>query len=257
MNLSDQLTVFLISSGEPDYETAKRALLGQDCQFILKEVKNVAPMNAAFQTMLDTCTTPYFIQVDADMVLEPWAIRRMYEETQRESIQHGVSLRPMNRVAMLTFLLYDVHLCMNIYGVKIYRHEIMRRFPYQSSYSCEVDQVKRILAGGFFAIDLHEADALKPQTENTFGLHSPTWTPESIYRRYKRLAQKWRRFGYFWMKSIPNKLRLDLIEKGNPLDFWALAGFIAGACSNLEEEAEQNFHDRDEGWTRLSTLFPH
>lgn len=256
MNLKDKLTVFLISSGEPDYAAAKQALKQQDCQFILEEIRDVAPMNAAFQQMIDRCSTPYYVQVDGDMVLEPWAIRRMYEEFQQPKVEHGPHTRPMNRVAFLTFLLYDVHLRMNIYGVKIYRHEVMKRFPYRESYSCEVDQAKRILNAGFFAVDRYDKEVLMSRGPNVFGTHSPTWTPERIFNRYRRLAQKWRRFKYGWMKSLPDRFRRDFQSRGNALDFWALAGFIAGVTGPLEDESEHHFRSTDENWVRMKELFP-
>lgn len=255
MNLKDKVTVFLISSGEPDYPKSKQALLQQDCQFTFEEIRNVSPMNAAFQQMIDRCRTPFYIQVDGDMVLEPWAIRRMYADFQKPEIEQGPHTRTMNRVAFLTFLLYDVHLRMNIYGVKIYRHDIMSRFPYQSSYSCEVDQSARIQKAGFFAVDCYDSDVLMGRTVNTFGTHSPTWTSERIYNRYRRLAQKWRRFNYGWMKSLPQRFLNDLIADRKGLDFWALVGFIAGTVGPLDEEKEQSFRTADEDWPRLQELF--
>lgn len=255
MNLEDKVTVFLISSGEPDYRATKTALTRQDCRFRLEEIRDVAPMNAAFQQMIDRCETPYYVQVDGDMILEPWAIRRMYEEFQQPTVQQGVHTRSMNRVAFLTFLLYDVHLRMNIYGVKIYRHEVMSRFPYQESYSCEVDQAARIRKAGFFAVDRYGDDVLKSKGPNVFGVHSPTWTPERIFNRYRRLAQKWRRFKYGWLKSLPLRFKREFQHRGGELDFWALAGFVAGATGPLDDDQEQNFRAVDGDWTRMSELF--
>ena len=255
MNLKDKLTVFLISSGDPDYLNAKKALQNQDCQFILEEIRNVSPMNVAFQHMIDRCKTPYYVQVDGDMVLEPWAVRRMYEEFQYPVVEQGPHKRTMNRVAFLTFLLYDVHLRMNIYGVKIYRHEIMKGFPYQESYSCEVDQVKRVRDAGFFAVDRYDTEVLMSKGPNVFGTHSPTWTPERIFRRYRRLAQKWRRFNYGWIKPLPDRFRKDYLIGHDPVDFWALAGFMVGATGPLDVEQEQSFEEVEEDWNRLKAMF--
>ena len=51
---------------------------------------------------------------------------------------------------MLCFLLRDVHLDKPIYGVKIYKHEIFKAYPYNLVHnSCEVEQLERMQRDGY------------------------------------------------------------------------------------------------------------
>ena len=71
-----ELTVFVISAGDNPSLGACLSQLEAEQErtpFILERIIDVRPMGAAFQQMLDRCTTPYFIQVDEDMVLHTGA----------------------------------------------------------------------------------------------------------------------------------------------------------------------------------------
>ena len=78
-DLSEQLTVFVTTVGAPSYAACRQHLRAQDCAFRLQVIDRVAPMSAAFQRMLDDCRTPFFVQVDEDMLLYPHAVRTLYE----------------------------------------------------------------------------------------------------------------------------------------------------------------------------------
>jgi hypothetical protein len=79
LDLRDQVTVFVISVQTPDLPDCLDALKKQDCLFRQDLIENIAPMDRAFQQMLERAKTPYFVQVDEDMILYPQAIRRLYE----------------------------------------------------------------------------------------------------------------------------------------------------------------------------------
>lgn len=255
MDLRKQLTVFLISSGEPDYAAALKALREQDCQFTLREIKNVSPMNVAFQQMIDQCKTPWYIQVDADMILRKSAVREMYQAIQKPRFQHQSEVIEQSKVAFLTFLLRDVHLGINIFGVKIYNHQIMRHYPYTESYSCEVDQAARLRADGFRHLDIGAEYAATPKVHSSvMGQHSPTWTPERIFNRYKRLYQKYRRFGYHWLKPLPNSILKRLSTDMTGLEKWAFMGMVAGLTGPLEASKEADSKAGDEDFERLKSL---
>jgi len=57
--------------GYPTFEKCLEHLSVQDSTFPLKIIDRVAPMSAALQRMMDQCTTPYYAQVDEDMLLYP------------------------------------------------------------------------------------------------------------------------------------------------------------------------------------------
>ena len=79
----DHVTVFVTTVGAPSYDACRQHLGAQDCAFRLQVIDRVAPMSAAFQRMLDECPTPFFVQVDEDMLLYPHAVRTLYEASPR------------------------------------------------------------------------------------------------------------------------------------------------------------------------------
>src|SRR5437879_12803754 len=96
-------------------------------------------MNVAFQRMLDECRTAYYVQVDEDMLLYPHAVRTLYE-----TIRDAGS-----NVAIVAADLYDVHVKRRIVGVKIFRHAIVRRYPFDAVDEFEKLQVERLEADGY------------------------------------------------------------------------------------------------------------
>jgi hypothetical protein len=86
LDLQD-LTVFVIASGEDTYDECLEALHNQDCNFKIDLIRDVYPMSKAFQTMPDQCQTRYFVQVDADIILHPHAIRTLHQAIRQTSFR--------------------------------------------------------------------------------------------------------------------------------------------------------------------------
>ena len=139
IDLTDEVTVFVSTVGETSLPSCLAHLAEQDCRFQLRMIENVAPMSAAFQAMLDACETPYYVQVDEDMLLHPDAVRRLHA---------NLRCAPAD-VAFVVACLHDVHLEAPVQGVKIFRHGIVRRYPFADVQSCELDQIDRMRADGF------------------------------------------------------------------------------------------------------------
>src|SRR5690348_11399473 len=77
-DLSAEVTAFVLTVGAPSFDECMRRLDRQDCRFRREVIDHVAPMSQALQCMLDRCETPYFIQVDEDMLLYPHAVRTLH-----------------------------------------------------------------------------------------------------------------------------------------------------------------------------------
>lgn len=235
MNLKNEITVFVISCGNnPNYENCLQALKNQNVEFTLDIIKDYKPMSHAFQQMIDRCTTPFFIQVDEDMILNAGAVKAMY---------CAIKTTPQ-KVAMIGFMLRDVHMEIDIYGVKIYRYSALFRYPYNLQHpSCEVDQLDRMKKDGY-SYNLNGS---------VMGLHSPLWSNEDIYERYFNLMQKFRIYGYVWMEHIParlfSKLRLDCTET----NLYAMLGAFAGITSDSIITGEKNFTMKPEKMRLMST----
>jgi glycosyltransferase involved in cell wall biosynthesis len=237
-NLIDELTVFVIRSGNnPNYEACVSALKNQNCSFTQEEIVNVSPMSAAFQQMIERCDTPYYVQVDEDMVLDSNAIERLYFSIKTTK----------SNVCMVTHMLKDVHLEFNIFGIKVYKHDIMVNYPYNLEIiSCEKDQLIRLEADGYVA----------DMVEHSLGLHSPKWTGELIYERYFDLMEKWKIYKYDWMKALPRKLLQIFKRDPTDINFYALAGTMHSLSSAEPiRKREKNFELQEDNFNIIKSMY--
>lgn len=237
-DLSDRLTVFIISCGEnPNYTDCLESLSNQNVKFTLKEIKNISPMSKAFQKMINDCETEYYIQVDEDMILFQNSIEEIYKKLEDSD----------DNISTVTFMLKDVHLDFNLYGIKGYKHNILKNYPYNLEIiSCEVEQVRRLQNDGYETIMI----------EKVLGYHSPKWTPELIYERYFDLMEKWKNFKYHWMGELPAKLLQIFKNEPTNLNFYALSGALHSLSSEENiRKREKNFNIKDENFEKLKKLF--
>jgi hypothetical protein len=232
------LTVFVSTVGSPTFETCLKCLEEQDCLFTLKVIEGVAPMNAALQRMLDDCTTPFFVQVDEDMLLYPHAIRTLYQR---------FAAMPQN-VAQYVCTLFDDYLQRVIYGLKICRHTIVRNYPYRPVTGCEWDQVHRFRADGFLDVRVPIEGATE-DSEDTLGLHGTYWEPETIYLRFRVLEIK-RRGGnrtHDWVVEAAQDILKRFLSNQSELDFYALMGILGGfELAPGETGKEKDFRTYDQ-----------
>ncbi len=254
--LISDTTVFVIYSGEQTYQECLQALANQDCDFLIKKIENITPMDRAFQQMIDQCDTEFYVQVDADMILYPHSIRLMRKSFEAMSFisSFDQSAQPSSNIAMLFFPLMDAHLERQIIGVKIYRKSILENFPYESGYSCEVTQLDRMRAEGFHI----------SYQDNILGRHGTEWTPLSVFERYKRLYFKSQKFSssghdYSWMNPYPRIFAENYRRHGKAIDLFAFAGAVAGMASGQQSEnIERDASAPDVTGRMLTTLLlPH
>jgi glycosyltransferase involved in cell wall biosynthesis len=217
-DLSDRVTVFVSTVGADSYPACRENLRLQDCRFKLGIIRRVAPMSAAFQRMVDRCETPFFVQVDEDMLLYPHAVRSLYE---------WIAAEPESTVIAIGEL-YDPHLERCIHGVKIYRHDVVRRYPFADVGSFEKKQVLEMQADGY---NVASAACGKVPSERTLGLHGTHWTPASIYERYQTLeSRRWEFPGRLgWFAEYHQIFLQRFIEDPSEQNFFALAGTLSGA----------------------------
>jgi glycosyltransferase involved in cell wall biosynthesis len=217
---SDQLTVFVTTIGAPDFEHCLKSLSNQDCLFRLQVIANVSPMSVAFQKMIDSCTTTYYIQVDEDMLLYPSAIRKLY---------CGM-LSKSSDVAIHFESLVDDFTGFCLVGIKIYRHLIMKKYPYDTKdFSCEVDQVTRLQRDGYSVTG--NFPGLTGDKECCVGALNKFWTPWTIFEKYSRDLQKYRLYPdkQKWMSVLPKLFLSKLIQRPNDiLSLCALLGTVVG-----------------------------
>jgi hypothetical protein len=248
VDLRGSVTVFVTTVGFPTFDACLQRLREQDCNFDLEVIDHVAPMSAAFQRMLERCATPFYVQVDEDMLLYPHAVRTLYERI--SSMEE--------RVVQYVAALFDVHLERVIYGLKIFRHEVIRQYPYRNVRGCEWDQIRRFRADGYADVRVPIAGASR-HSEHTLGLHGTYWTPETIYLRFLTLGLT-RRSGnrtHEWLKEAAPMLLRRFLESRSELDFYALMGVLAAGLPDtmpLGEEKDYTRYGRLPGLQSLRAL---
>jgi hypothetical protein len=204
--------------------------------FTIKEVKNVSPMSAAFQKMIDDCETEYYIQVDEDMILFENTIETIFNSLERSDIN----------TSTISYMLKDVHLDFNLYGVKGYKHFILKNYPYNLEIiSCEVEQIKRLKNDGYDTLMIPKV----------VGYHSPEWTEDIIFERYFDLMEKWKNFKYHWLDELPSKLLQIFRNEPSDINFYALMGAMT-SLSNPEKirKREKNFEIEDENFLKIKQM---
>jgi hypothetical protein len=186
LDLQD-LTVFLITSGEDTYDECLEALRSQDCTFKIEHIRDVAPMSKAFQTMPDRCQTRYFVQVDADIILHPHAIRTLHQAIRQSSFR--------------TYMVYG-RLYEEGFGaggaVKCWKRSIFRFFKFRDVRTVDRDLYRRLRLLGLRRHGLNEV----------LGIHRPRYSDFSLYLKSKSDIEKWR-----FLKRPAAKYALGSLEK--------------------------------------------
>jgi hypothetical protein len=233
-SLSEEVTVFVSTVNSDSFQECMKHLSMQDTRFRLEVIENVAPMSAAFQRMLDRCQTPYYVQVDEDMLLRPWAIRRLHERI----------LQSPSDQAFAVEWLWDSHLNRPIQGVKIYRHAIVKKFPYRDVQSCEKDQLARIQEAGYSFGRPVEAE-LDEHSPEIFGNHGVHFHPESVYERYFTLMQKKRKDPkrFRWLDRHLDEFFQRFRSEPTEFNLMAIMGILAGHLQESPTPGEKDFRE--------------
>lgn len=237
-DISEYLTVFVLTVGdEPNLSDCIEALDRQTAAFRRETIAGVAPLSAAMQQMLDRCRTPYFIQVDEDMILYPEAIESLFSQ---------IRCAPSD-VALICAPLWDCYMQMALHGVKVYNHSIVCRFPYRDTFSSEWMQVLELRCHGY------RTRVFPAKKDLCLGEHGRHFTPRSIFVRCQRLAQKHRKYDHMpwlgsWTKTIA---RHTIRDDASELDKYALLGLISGLTGPMPPDRERDFTDEVSDLARL------
>jgi hypothetical protein len=218
-DLSADVTVYVTTVGADTFPECLDRLCRQDSKFRLEVIDHVAPLSAALQRMLDRCETPNYVQVDEDMLLYPHAVRTLA----------GWMRDAPADVAMCVGNLYDAHLRQAIQGVKVFRRDIGRKYPWTET-PFVLDRLARIQADGHLIHSEHP-EGLGPASPSVLGLHGTAYTPEMLYERYFTL-EWWRRVHrepMGWFGAVPAELLARFLRQPSDEGFLALLGLLGAA----------------------------
>jgi glycosyltransferase involved in cell wall biosynthesis len=238
-----ETTIFVTTIGDQQHFCkCIEHLRSQSVARPLEIIDHVGPMSAALQQMIDRCDTPFYVQVDEDMSLFPDAIK-MLECLMKQS--------PPS-VAMICAYLWDCETQQAIQGVKIYRHAIVKQFPYRNTLSCEIEQISRMKAAGFTVKILPSGDRA-----TCFGEHGGRYTPKTVFKRWQRHFQKHHQIGNMkWIEPWPGRLLERYLESRDSVHLYAFLGAVAGITGGAPPDREIDWKETNRAFESLQRYFP-
>jgi len=197
--------------------------------------------------MLDTCETPYYIQVDADMLLDLDAVEKLYKGITGTS--------PL--CAQYTDWLWGREEGRPIMGVKIYRHRITRNYPYEDSISCETPQYEAMAKDGF---DIAAPADVPWLREQCAGEHFAAQTEQMAFTRWQRLMIKLRarpqHMGWLAAEGHHEARIQDWLDDPEDKIKRAMAlGVLSGLGADLPPPTELDASRPDPTFARLNYWF--
>ena len=146
------------------------------CETII--VRNISPFHDAMNTGVAQVRTPFFVQVDADMILDPHCIA---------ALRHG--MRP--NIGIVVARLRDA-LVGQVVGVKLFRTKCFETSRFSDSITPDTDFANAIEHAGWRTRFIGKTGAAELDHWDSFGEHRPAYTPAYAYRQHLLEAFRYR-----------------------------------------------------------------
>ena len=222
MTMRSDVSICILSGPEPPTVHCYWGVTLQG-DYPVYEIKNLAPMSVAFNAMVSKATTPYIVQVDGDVALEPGAVDRL-----------SSSLRALPPYYYMTWG--------QLYEEGFGRGGAVRcwkRWPLTLCKFRDVRCVDRDLHRRIRRFGMRRFQVPNPEP---FGVHSPRTTPFARYSKTKGDVQKWKFLGR-------EDLLLEHLEAYAEADH-ARAGCLIGL---IQSPTKSKNLQRD--WAEFEALF--
>jgi hypothetical protein len=187
------VSAVVLSVGEPFVDRAIDSLQRQTIPVRdVIVIENVSPFSRAINQGARQVKTPFFVQVDADMILDPNCV--------------AVLLDAMQPKTGLTFAELRDPLTGTVYCVKLFRTEIFRTTSMPDTVAQDTDFVKRMKRKGWLETHVTHLGADHSGPNITLGEHQPDYSPAYTYRKFliegARLRYRHARGGFFSKLSM-------------------------------------------------------
>jgi len=215
-----EVTALVLTVGEKTTEEAIRRLREQTvpCSEIVV-VRNVTPFHKAINQGISQVKTPFFLQCDADMLLDPDCI-----ETMQKFIRDDV--------AVLIGYLSD-ELLGTVQAVKMFRTECFEKVKFSDSISPDTDCINHLNKMGWKFVFVSRGEERYGHAPDVLGTHKPEYTPLYTFEKFKLEGSRIRYRGVFQeFTSCLEKLK----NSQHPMALIALIGL----CHGLFREARKD-----------------
>jgi hypothetical protein len=163
------------------------------------------------------------------MILKENAIMTMYKDIKIAS----------KNTSMIVYRLHDQHLNYDIQGVKIYKHEIFKQYPYNlTTLSCEMEQLNKMKKDGYTYQEI----------DTVLGEHSPYWNEELIFDRYFIFMQK------HDFKHLPGDVFETYRKNPTKINWYAVLGAISGTLIK-DMKKDKSFDEKNPSFLKLKEYF--
>ncbi len=178
MSARPEVTALMLTIGEPTFERARASVLRQTHPVRdIVVVENVHPFHRAFNEGAARVRTPFFVQVDADMILDDDCVESLLVR-----FAEGVG----SVVCHLRDALYG-----RVEGIKMYRTACVGG-GLPDSISPDTDFHDRMARDGWATVYALRHDDRDHEAWHTFGEHRPDYTPFLGYARHVVDGRRWR-----------------------------------------------------------------
>src|SRR5689334_24475380 len=197
------VSAVVLTIGEPTTQEVMDSIGRQSlrpCETIV--VRNVSPFHKAINTGVAQVKTPFFVQVDGDMILDPHCFA---------ALRGGVG----PSVGIVVARLRD-ELVGQVVGIKLFRTKCFETSVFTDSIAPDTDLVNAIEHAGWKTKYIGKTGAAEFDEWATLGEHRPTYTPAYTYRKHLMEGSRYRYrrtpHGFLWrlhrLEASPHPLAL-------------------------------------------------
>lgn len=206
------VTAVVLTTGEATTAAAIECVRRQDCGDIeIVEVRDMRPFHKALNHGASLVGTQYFVQVDADMLLDHDCVSSL-RRAMRSDV--GIVVGELRDALMGT-----------VAGVKLFRRACFDLASFPDSISPDTDFVDAIGRAGWRTVYVGRQPERGSPGRRTFGVHAPDYQPHYVFRKFLMEGQR------YFHRSAPGGLRWHyerLRHSPHPLAVLARVALAAG-----------------------------
>lgn len=175
----EDVTAVVLTLGEPTTNAAIDALSRQTlvpCEVIV--VRDVRPFHAALNAGVTKVKTPFLVQVDADMILDPQCIATLRAAARRDT---GIVVGHL-RDALIR----------EAVGIKLYRTSCFQTAQLRDCISPDTEFAQEISAAGWKMVWVGRPWLRRWMAPATLGEHCPSYTARYTYAKHLLMGRRYR-----------------------------------------------------------------
>jgi hypothetical protein len=234
--MAKDLTFVLMTCGELTEKRCLAAIEPFRHKIEFLEVRNVYPQIKALNLMIQQVQTPYFIPLDADIVLNKGAWERI-----RSALNRHMDNPQWHTIL---FSLWDTLTQRRILALKVLRTSIMKANPFIESATPDVEHYQRLTSLGYTCID--ECLRFKPIGKHIVkGKFFCYHKYRDVYQTYKSHWWEWDSGAFLGGDNLPERAKAHFhyfiyrwATTGNKDYLWCIAGMVDGILSDTQNKSK-------------------